>query len=60
MEADRTVRLRMWFAGERERSRAPPPVYTESLSDEDGRVLSLAEVGMPEGHPTQTQVIASN
>ena len=45
--------MRMWFAGEYREVLE----YTESLSDEDGRVLSPAEVGMPEGHPTQTQVI---
>jgi uncharacterized protein YndB with AHSA1/START domain len=50
--------MRMWFAGEyREVVEHRRLVYTESLSDEAGRVLSPVEVGLPEGHPTQTQVI---
>jgi hypothetical protein len=32
-------------------------VYTESLSDEAGRVLTPVEAGMPDGHPIETQVI---
>jgi uncharacterized protein YndB with AHSA1/START domain len=31
-------------------------VYTESISDEHGNVLSPTDMGMPEGHPTTTQV----
>jgi uncharacterized protein YndB with AHSA1/START domain len=50
--------MRMWFTGEyREVVEHRRLVYTESLSDEAGRVLSPVEVGMPEGHPIQTQVI---
>ena len=50
--------MRMWFTGEyREVVEHRRLVYTESLSDEAGRVLSPVEMGMPEGHPTQTQVI---
>ena len=47
----------MWFTGEflevvvNERL-----VYTDSMSDEHGNVLSAAEAGMPAGHPTTTQV----
>jgi len=32
-------------------------VYTESMSDEDGNVLSPSDIGMPEGHPTTTEII---
>ncbi|MGI8792296.1 MAG: hypothetical protein ACR2H3_03845 [Acidimicrobiales bacterium] len=31
-------------------------VYTESMSNAEGKVLSAAEAGMPEGHPTVTAV----
>ncbi len=49
--------MRMWFTGqylevvENERL-----VFTESISDENGNVLSPSETGMPEGHPTTTEV----
>jgi len=48
----------MWFVGEyvevvpNERL-----VYTESMSDEDGNVMSPAQMGMPEGSPDTTQVV---
>jgi len=49
--------MTMWFTGEYlevvERKRL---VYTESMADEAGRVLSAAELGMPAGFPTTTQV----
>ena len=32
-------------------------VYTESMSDEDDNVLSPSDIGMPEGHPTTTEII---
>jgi uncharacterized protein YndB with AHSA1/START domain len=49
--------MTMWFTGEhREVVEHRRLVYTESMADESGRVLSPAEVGMPEGHPTQTEV----
>ena len=31
-------------------------VYTESMCDENGNVLSPSDMGMPEGHPTTTEV----
>ncbi len=31
-------------------------VYTESLSDENGNVVSPSTMGMPEGYPTTTEV----
>ena len=50
--------MRMWFTGEyREVVEHQRLVYTESMSDENGRVLSPAELGMPEDHPTVTEVI---
>ena len=49
--------MQMWFAGEYlevvENQRL---VYTESMSDENGVVKSPADMGMPEGHPTTTEV----
>lgn len=50
--------MQMWFVGtfteitENERL-----VYTDSMSDADGNVLSPAQMGMPEGHPQTTEVI---
>jgi uncharacterized protein YndB with AHSA1/START domain len=47
----------MWFSGEYlevvENERL---VYTESMSDEKGNVSSPSNAGMPEGHPTTTEV----
>ena len=49
--------MRMWFTGEyREVVENERLVYTESMSDENGRVLSPADMGMPAGHPTTTEV----
>jgi len=49
--------MQMWFTGEyREVVENERLVYTESISDEHGNVLSPAAVGMPEGHPTTTEV----
>jgi len=31
-------------------------VYTESMSDENGNVMSAADMGMPEGYPMTTEV----
>jgi uncharacterized protein YndB with AHSA1/START domain len=49
--------MRMWFTGEYlevvEHERL---VYSESMSDDDGNVLSPSDLGMPEAHPTTTQV----
>ncbi len=50
--------MRMWFTGQyREVVKDQRLVYTESFSDEHGNVLAPAELGMPDGHPTTTQVI---
>ena len=44
--------MQMWFTGEYlevvENERL---VYTESMSDENGNVLSPSDMGMPPGHP---------
>ena len=44
--------MQMWFTGEyREVVENERLIYTESMSDENGNVLSLADRGMPNGHP---------
>ena len=49
--------MQMWFTGEyREVVENERLVYTESMSDEHGNVLSPADMGMPDGHPTTTEV----
>jgi uncharacterized protein YndB with AHSA1/START domain len=49
--------MQMWFAGEyREVVENERLVYSEYMSDENGNVLSPADMGMPEGHPTVTEV----
>ena len=49
--------MQMWFAGEyREVVENERLVYTESMSDENGNVLSPEDLGMPEGHPAKTEV----
>ena len=49
--------MQMWFSGEyREVVENQRLVYTEFMSDENGNVLSPSDVGMPEGHPTTTEV----
>ena len=50
--------MKMWFTGEyREVVENKRLVYTESMSDENGNVLSPSEMGMPAGHPMTTEVI---
>jgi uncharacterized protein YndB with AHSA1/START domain len=49
--------MQMWFAGEyRQVVENERLVYTESMCDEHGNVRSPSETGMPEGHPTTTEV----
>ena len=49
--------MQMWFTGEyREVVENERLVYTESMSDENGNVLSPQELGMPTGYPTTTEV----
>jgi len=48
----------MWFTGVyKEVNRPSRLVYTESMCDEDGTIISPASMGMPEGHPDITEVI---
>ena len=50
--------MQMWFTGEhRDVVVNRRLVYTESMCDEHGTLLSPAEMGMPEGHPATTEVI---
>jgi uncharacterized protein YndB with AHSA1/START domain len=50
--------MQMWFTGEyREIVEHKRLVYTESMSDENGNVLSPTEFGMPAGHPTTTEIL---
>ena len=50
--------MQMWFTGEfREVIVNERLVYTDSMSDEEGNVLSPADMGMPPGHPETTEVI---
>jgi uncharacterized protein YndB with AHSA1/START domain len=49
--------MQMWFTGEyREVDVDERLVFTESMSDENGNIMSAADMGMPEGHPTVTEV----
>jgi len=49
--------MTMWFTGEYlEVVPGKRLVYTESMSDENGNVLSPEELGMPAGYPTTTEV----
>lgn len=50
--------MTMWFVGQYEEITPPSKlVYTESMSDENGNILSPASMGMPEGHPEVTKVV---
>lgn len=50
--------MKMWTTGEfLEIIPNKRLVYSESMSDETGRVLSASEMGMPEGFPMTTEVI---
>ena len=49
--------MRMWFTGEyRAVDTNKRLVYTESMCDEHGNIQSPADMGMPDGHPTTTEV----
>jgi uncharacterized protein YndB with AHSA1/START domain len=49
--------MQMWFTGEyREVVENRRLVYTESMSDEDGNVVSPTDMGMPAEHPTTTEI----
>lgn len=49
--------MKMWFTGKY--SQIVPKerlVFTDSMADENGNILSPAAMGMPEGHPEVTEV----
>jgi uncharacterized protein YndB with AHSA1/START domain len=49
--------MQMWFTGEyRAVVENELLVYTESISDEHGNVVSPSAMGMPEDHPTTTEI----
>jgi uncharacterized protein YndB with AHSA1/START domain len=49
--------MRVWFTGEyREVVENERLVYTESMCDEAGNVLSPSDMGLPAGHPSTTEV----
>lgn len=50
--------MQMWFGGEyREVVVHQRMVYSESMTDENGNLLSPTEMGMPESHPVTTEII---
>jgi uncharacterized protein YndB with AHSA1/START domain len=50
--------MQMWFTGEyREVVENRRLVYTESMCDEHGNILPPSSMGMPDSHPTTTEVI---
>ncbi len=50
--------MTMWFSGEyREIEEPTRLVYTESMCDQDGNIISPQAMGMPEGHPEVTEII---
>ena len=49
--------MQMWFTGEYlEVIHNQRLCYTDAISDENGNVLSPEQAGMPQGHPTTTEV----
>jgi len=49
--------MQMWFTGEyREVVENERLVYTESMSDENGNVMTASDMNMPKEHPTATEV----
>lgn len=50
--------MQMWFIGEyKEVTPMTRLVYSESMADPEGNILSPASMGMPEGTPDTTEVI---
>ena len=50
--------MKMWFTGVYKEINAPRRlVYTESMCDADGTILSPKDMGMPEGTPDITEII---
>lgn len=52
--------MSMWFAGVYKEIKSPSRlVYTESMCDADGTIISPQSMGMPDGHPDITDVIVT-
>ncbi len=50
--------MKMWTTGEyTEIVPTARLVYTESMADENGNVVSPSDMGMPEGYPVTTEVV---
>lgn len=50
--------MQMWFSGEYKEVNAPSRlVYTGSMCDADGNIISPESMGMPAGHPEVTEII---
>jgi uncharacterized protein YndB with AHSA1/START domain len=50
--------MSMWFTGVYKEINKPSRlVYTESMCDAEGNIISPESMGMPEGHPDITEVI---
>ena len=51
-------KMSMWFTGVYKEVTSPTRlVYTESMCDENGTIISPEAMGMPPGHPDITEVI---
>ncbi len=50
--------MQMWFVGEfKELTVNQRLVYTDAMGDADGNMMSPESMGMPAGHPMETEVI---
>ncbi|MGJ8564454.1 MAG: SRPBCC family protein [Alphaproteobacteria bacterium] len=50
--------MQMWFCGDYKEVEPPTRlVYTESMCDAEGNIVSPQSMGMPEGHPEVTEII---
>lgn len=50
--------MKMWFTGAYKEIEEPTRlVYTESMCDEGGNIISAQSMGMPAGHPDTTEII---
>ncbi len=49
--------MQMWFVGEYRQVEPPTRlVYTESMSDADGKIVPPSAMGMPDDHPEVTEI----
>nr|WP_298897700.1 SRPBCC domain-containing protein [uncultured Altererythrobacter sp.] len=50
--------MKMWFSGEHTDVTEPTRLsYTESMCDEQGKLIPPEQMGMPPGHPDVTEVV---